>query len=210
MIRTACHDLPPTHIIENRITGSADTQRAPHARAAEIAPAVFHEPIFRKRSTQDLARPAVDAAMTPNSTTALPSSIRTHPRRDPTAPCCRVTIVDVENGTPLHHQTSPARMCSNTMPPGRRTTPEVPPSCDPGHPDLEFPPEHQGGRLERRSNDSFNKVTTPAGAAVVGSAIGAQLSPADTLSSKNRRKGTREAGGRQDRNPHCSSLLAEI
>ena len=133
-----------------------------------------------------LARPAGDVAMMSNSTTTLPSSIRTHPRRDPTAPCCRVTIVNAENDTPLHQKISPARMCSNPMPPRRRTTPEVPPSCDPGNPDLKFPPEHQGGRQERRNNDTFNKVTTPTGAAIVGpDRIGARLSPADKLASRS-------------------------
>ena len=51
MIRAACLDLPPTRIIYNRSTGSANPQRAPHARAAEVASAVFLEPIFRQRST---------------------------------------------------------------------------------------------------------------------------------------------------------------
>ena len=178
-----------SHLRASSTTGVPvqQTVNAHRMRALQKSlPPSSSNPSSGKDQRHDLARPAGDVAMTPNSTTALPSFIRTHPRRDPTAPCCRVTIVDAENGTPLHHQTSPARMCSNTMPPRRRTTPEVPPSCDPGHPDLEFPPEHQGGRPERRSNDSFNKVTTPPGAAVVGpDRIGAQLSPADKLPSRS-------------------------
>lgn len=51
MIRATCLDLTPTRIIYNRSTGPADPQRGPHARATEVATAVFLEPIFRQRST---------------------------------------------------------------------------------------------------------------------------------------------------------------
>ena len=51
MIKAACLDLTPTHIIDNQSTGPADPQHAPHARATEVASSFFLESIFGQRST---------------------------------------------------------------------------------------------------------------------------------------------------------------
>lgn len=64
-------------------------------------------------------------------------------------------------------QTPPSSTCSKTMPSRGNTTPKVSPSSDSGDQDLGFPPEYLAGKRENHNDDTFDKVTTPAGTAVV-------------------------------------------
>jgi hypothetical protein len=86
-------------------TGLADPRRAP-ASAPEVAASVFREPIFRRNPCIDLARPAVNATMMPDSATALREFIKPCP--SPRLRCSmppRPANDDVVDKTPLHRST---------------------------------------------------------------------------------------------------------
>ena len=73
-----------------------------------------------------------------------------------------------------------------------------------GKPDLGFPPEHHGGRWENHNDDTYIKVTTPAGAAIVGpDRIGARLSPAIINTSRSSASSGRKPGMARHRREPC-------
>jgi hypothetical protein len=81
--------------------------------AAEIATAVFLEPISKRSHRIDLARPAIDVATAPDDTTILRASITLRP--SPRHHCTMLPRLDDADTAETHRSTStptPSVVCS--------------------------------------------------------------------------------------------------
>ena len=84
--RASSKNRRPRQVAQQRAsgtTGPAVPQRVPLYAPEVFVATVFRIPIFRRNQCNDLARPAIDAAMTPDSSTALRTFIVPRPSQRP-------------------------------------------------------------------------------------------------------------------------------